>query len=318
MLGSSKHLDFAYLGNRWYRMVGDHRGLDPQTAPPMAGQSGRQELMSFNVPANDWRQDTPYYLPSGVQQAFPDDAYTIARRGEAFVFAVATAHTLPPFQPPGKATQMWGRIMAYKPGVGYRDAGAMPMEIIGDRSWRGTYDAVLDRFVIPAAYNDLVWVVIDGATGADLTRRGSGGAAATAGNHDFHVAGIVGDETSRTRYVYDHLKSELWSVNLDTFALVKLATLPEPAASGTATLKLAWHPDRRAVVLAANRMHAFEVDTGKLTSWDRQDGLATPQGRVPPSTIFFDPESRDLVTIGGIDWNGGVYSPFYWRIRITP
>src|SRR5204863_4941546 len=69
VLGVAKHLDFARLGGRWYKAAGDHPQLDGNTfgmptAFPVSLQGGRQEILSFSAAANDWREDTPYYLPA--------------------------------------------------------------------------------------------------------------------------------------------------------------------------------------------------------------------------------------------------------------
>src|SRR5205823_1107686 len=94
ILANSKHLDFVRFGNRWYKMAGDHAGtgspLDVPIPPPDA-QGGRQEILSFNVPANDWREDTPYYLPAsyGVQGGNPDDSAFLVTVGNEIWLATS-------------------------------------------------------------------------------------------------------------------------------------------------------------------------------------------------------------------------------------
>jgi len=336
-LGSSKHLDFARIGNRWYKMVGDHAAIESNPAQPMPApyttwppdtQDGRQEMMSVNFAANDWRKETTYYMASGVQQAFPDDAFTIARNGEAFVFVSATAQRTPPFQPAGKATQLWGRITAFNPATGtYRDVAPYPTNPDGswswgnNRAWRGTYDVQKDRLIIPVRRNELEWIVLDGATGADLTQRSSNGYPKEWGSHDFHSAGIVGDPTSRTRYVYDYWKHELYSVDLDTFALTLLTVLPEPAGQSGDIIRIVYHPVLKAVVVATSyskKLYLYEPAKNALTTLTRTDGFTNAAGDyVPPSTMEYDPDTGDIVSIGGIDWDG-MKSTVYWRLNVTP
>jgi sugar lactone lactonase YvrE len=80
-----------------------------------------------------------------------------------------------------------------------------------------------------------------------------------------------------------------------------------------------WQPDLQAVVIGGQRIYAYEVNTGKLTSWARPDGFVNGAGvYVPPATMFYDPDTRDVMSIGGIDWDTSMYSPVYWRLKITP
>jgi hypothetical protein len=313
VFGNSKHLDFARLSNRWYKMVGDHTAIDP--LGPVA-QSGRQEILSFNAAANDFRVDQMHYIwdPAQVQVSLPDDAFTIVRNDEAWVFV--STRTAQHAQPSGAAQQL-DKVMAWKPGRGWRVVRENLTEFRGNRAWRGMYDPVRDRFIIPALYNGLNWILI-GGDGSDQTQRSSTGAAYTYGNHSFSVAGIVPDLPKRVAYLYDHVTAELWSVNLDTLALTKLGSIPEPSANGQAAIKIAWHPDLRAVIIGATQLHAYEVDTGKRTTWARPDGFVNGIGHhVTTSTLFFDPDTRDIVSIGTLDWDTGMNPGTYWRLRIT-
>jgi hypothetical protein len=71
-------------------------------------------------------------------------------------------------------------------------------------------------------------------------------------------------------------------------------------------------------VVAANKLYAYEVDKNALTTWDRPDGFVNGIGkRVPTSTIFFDPDTRDIVSVGTIDWDTGIRSPNYWRLHLS-
>jgi hypothetical protein len=322
VLGISKHLDFARLPDptgqfRWYKLAGDHAGIDPATSPPMNYQDGRQEIISFRVGANDWRLDQHYYVadPNQVQFAFPDDAFAMVRGDEAYVINTVTTNATPPYQPQGAATQVYGRVMAWKPGRGWRDVCPIPLGLGGDAAWRGLYDAERDRFVIPVQIGGLAWILI-GGDGSDQTVRAPNGYPVTYGDHEFSNTGIVQD--GRKAYLYDPVTSEIWDVDLDTFSLTRLVKLPEPPANRASFFKIAWDPDLRAVVVGALKLYAYEVDTNRLTTWDRSDGFVNGNGtRVYPSTMFFDPETRDIVTIGGIDWDTGMKSPNYWRLHLS-
>lgn len=325
MLGNSKHLGFARIGNRWYKAFGDHAPTDrPIISDDMIVQGGQQEIYSFNVPANDWREDFPYYdpNPAHVQEAFPDDGFIIERKGEIWAFSGATNHkNTPPFTPPGYATQVWGRMMAWTPGGYWRDVAPMIGDMMSNRAWGGMYDPALDRFIVPSWRNYLVWTVFSGVDGSDQTKRTSAGVAYQFGNHDFHVAGMVADLANRKGYVYDHTKGELWQVDLDSIpaapTMRMVVTLPEPPQAAEGVAKLAWHPDLRAVIVVATKLHAYQPDTNQTTSWPRPDGFINGVGHyVPASTIFYDPDTHDIVSIGGIDWDTSIISPVYWRLSI--
>ena len=64
-------------------------------------------------------------------------------------------------QPTGAAQQV-DKLMAWKPGRGWRVVREHVNEYRGDRAWRGIHDPVQDRFIIPAYFNGLVWVLIGG------------------------------------------------------------------------------------------------------------------------------------------------------------
>ncbi len=105
------------------------------------------------------------------------------------------------------------------------------------------------------------------------------------------------------------------------------ANIPEPTNSNTqAAVKIAWHPDKRVVFMnLQTSMQAFEVDSSKLTSWERNkaryDGYMDAVGIfIPTSTCFFDPDTRDIISIGMEDFAAGGGNPTYygyWRLKIA-
>ena len=247
--------------------------------------------------------------------ALPDDAFTIARNDEAWLFVTARAGTVT--QVAGAATQVGDMIMAWKPGRGWRTVLKTPDQILGDNAWRGAYDPVRDRFLIPTTKNGFVWTII-GGNGTDQTLRSPSGAPQTQGNGLFWVSGLAVDLSRRKGYLYDHAKMEIWEADLDTLAIRQVAKLPDTPLTGTDSTRIIWHPDLRAVVVNAGKMHAFEVDTGKLTTWPRPDVYLNAKGnRVRSSTIIYDPDTSDVVAVGSIDWETGTIAQHYWRISIS-
>lgn len=326
VLGISKHLTFAYLNGRHYKVFGDHAGTDPQISAPMAGQGGRQEIYSFSLPANDWRQDQPYYIkdPAQIQFAFPDDGWACVRNDEVWVMCGATNYkTTPPFQPVGYAVQTWGHVLAWKPGKGWREVSTPPrtrMDMGGNTCWGALWDSQRDYMIVPVMKGGLIFDVIRCNDGVDLTPRSSLGTPAQYGNHDFHVAGMV--VRGRTAYCYDHTTCELWSIDADSIPgpprMTLVAVLPDTKQAGEGQAKIVYHPDTDSIVIAATRFHIYEPSGNKLTSMDRPDGFLNKNGkRILPSTIFYDPPTKDIVSVGGIDWDTAVNPGVFWRLHIS-
>jgi hypothetical protein len=184
----------------------------------------------------------------------------------------------------------------------------------GCRAWRAVFDPVRNRIIIPQGNGTAGWVVIDVATATYQYIDGGG-------DHWFVTAGLAADMVGRKIYLYDIIYSQLWSADMDSLYLTQVANIPEPAAQTQSAVKIAWNPDIRAVVMNLQvKTHAFEVDSGKLTSWPRQDGYRDLLGiYVPTSTVFFDPDTRDIISIGMEDFAaGGGNPPYYgyWRLNI--
>jgi hypothetical protein len=65
-------------------------------------------------------------------------------------------------------------------------------------------------------------------------------------------------------------------------------------------------------------MYAYEVDSNKLTVFNRPDGFVDSGGNyIAPSTSFYDPDTSDIVSIGGIDWFLNEYKSVYTRMHLT-
>jgi hypothetical protein len=165
--------------------------------------------------------------------------------------------------------------------------------------------------------------MISGA-GQDVSPRyGSSNALMDYGSVDFHSSGIVRD--GRTAYVFDQAHGSLYSFNLDQwpFALNKVLDLGAEAVYTDAGrgVTIVWHPELRAIVIGTifGKLYAYEVDSRKLTKWNRPDGFTNGLGHyVQPSTMFYDPDSRDIVSIGGIDWDTEIASINFWRLHVSP
>jgi hypothetical protein len=334
----SKNLDFAYVNGRWYKCAGDHQGIDANTP---GAQGGRQEILSFTVAANDWRQDTPYFLRSGmnlgnVQIALPDDGACVARNDEIWSFVserVAQLNTadwtasVRGSYGSDIVTQEMDKVGAWNVTTRqWRTGGPRPAEMRGDRLWRVLWDAQTDRFITPVSFDSGMFLIFD-KDGNDISPRGAGGDLHDYGSHDFHSAGILQD--GRNGYVYDVKFGVLYRFNLDQdltrgFPLTPVLTLPgetygqNPGEAGRG-INIVWHPGRRAIILLPHHRtgYAFDVDNGKLSVWDREDALVAGNGHyVHPSAAFYDPPTGDVVSIGTIDFDTGMVINNYWRLHL--
>ncbi len=339
VLGHAKNLDFARLGNRWYKMTGDHTAIDPNGP---SDQGGRQEILSFNAAANDWRMDQPYYIidRNQLQFAFPDDTFAVPVENEIWVFPGPTNHTLDPNAfvpgsghlwnwqvdtPSGRsATQIYGAIMAW-------NATTKLWRIVNQAAWptgqpwRGVYDPVKKRVIVPGSTGDgMVFFVYDAVTGNDITPKVG---ASYIGNRvipgGVHVAGMAVDWPNRTAYLVDIYDAKLYSINLDTFdvdfnARLVVDAWPETKQTGNqGAIKITWDPDVRAVVYAGSKLVAYQPDTNRITIWPRPDGYVNSAGNyVPTSTLFYDPDTRDVISIGTMNWDTGPSLGVYWRLTI--
>jgi hypothetical protein len=337
----SKHLDFARVSGRWFKCAGDHRRISQTDVPTLSAadantpdaQGGRQEIISVNFTANDWRLDQPYFLRSGMnlgdmQTALPDDAFCIERNGEIWSFISArvvnattddeTAAVRAGFGT-DIVTQDMQHIGAWNPATKrWRSIAPPPQEMLGDTAWRGIWDAQTDRFIIPTTKGLLV---LRGSDGADVSPRyGANNLLTFPYDVDIHSTGIVQD--GRTAYVYDQTHGALYSFNLDQspFVLTKVLDLPNVTYVGEGrVMTMAWNQDLRAVVIGGTgKLYAFEVDTRALTVWNRPDGFVNGMGTyISPSEMLYDPDTKDIVTMGTIDWDTGIVVPNYWRMHLS-
>jgi hypothetical protein len=340
VLGRSKNLDFARIGNRWYKTDGDHAAL---TQPSAASQDGRQERISFNAVANDWRLEANYYDTldvTPVQFAFPDDSFSVAVEDEIWFFPGPTANQIPanavvtnghvfkwfPAGVPNVAQQVYGAIMGWKPST-------KRWRIINDTAWptglpwRGIYDPVRKHVIVPGSTpNGAVFFVYDAVTGADITPKVGAdyiGNSVIAGG--IHVAGLAVDWPNRTAYVLDIYQAKLYSINLDDFDVRYsarfIADIPFPKQTGDqGAIKITWEPNVRAVIMAIGNvgLMGYQPDANALTVWTpRQDGFTNGAGvYVPSSTIFYDQDTAAVLSIGTMDWDTSLNPGVYWRLQI--
>lgn len=327
---SSKHLCFAYASGRWWKMCGDHARDDRDSDD---SNDGRQEIYSFRVLENDWRKDQNYYIydPSQVQQFQPDDAWCITRGDEIWVWRSVGVLTRPAVPPEGATaptaeqvydhicafntvTKRWRKVRAYLPTDDDWRSG---------RAWRGMYDAYTDRFLIPLEYNGLKVFEMRGSDGVEVSPRTATGALYIRTFADLYQ--WTPDPQTRFAYAMDWKTGEFYKINLDNFgSIVKIATFNDEAfrvvgpSTMTRGVRQCWHPGLRAVIVGGNYWNVYEVDTGVISQFPRADYFVGAQGKlIGTSDIFFDEPSGMVISIGGIDWDGGVAPNRYYKQAFT-
>ena len=325
----SKHLNFAYASGRWWKMCGDHVRDDVESP---TSQDGRQEIYSFTVGANDWRRDQRYYIydPAQVQMFQPDDAFCVSVSDtEIVVFRSTGVLNAPVYPLPGAtapaATQVHNAIMKYDTSTlrwsVLRYSGTTPPPVNpGDeyntgRAWYATYDAPTGRILVPCDASGLKVQEIRASDGLDISPRTASGVLY---NRTFrYLLGWAHDPDSRYAYAACWQRGELYRINLDSLSdIVLLMTLPNEtyaATPRTRRMKHIWHPGLRAVIIAGNQWNVYEVATQRLTQFERDDYFTGREGnRVYTSDCFYDAPSGKVISIGGIDWNGGTAPNRYY------
>lgn len=359
MFGSCKHIDFARVGGRWYKHAGDHTCIEPgNLALP---QDGNQETASMFFPTNDFRLETNYYLRNAAapdsqsQIALPDDGCVSSRNNEVWSFVSERVSQLSTAQVTAQARANRGDgvadpsiIKQEMEAIGAFDVTAKSWRVLtsprpnpmrGDRLWRMAYDPVRDFFFgVCANGGDMSFLQIDGATGNDISWYGTPPLLQKI-NFDFtglgpmncQVVGLSVDFVKRLVYFYDHFTCRLYNISIDGIRdrnqvptlIADLTTLGEiQNANDQSTYKSCFHPGVRAVCLNVQSFYTYQVDTGTLSKFARGDGFIGGDGHyVPSSTIFYDPDTQDLISIGGIDFEDlpftSVGNTVYWRHHLS-
>jgi hypothetical protein len=355
VFGSSKHLSTVNFDDEWHYIVfGDHphisaplplSAFEPFTGTlPETSAGGRQEIVRFKLAVAADGSVTcvaelvkGYYdpNPANLEFAFPDDGWARRRFKEVWRCCGSTNCHIPPPQPIGMATQVFGHVMANRlDGTGDHELGPTPRtraEMGGNSCWGALHDPATDRMIVPVERGGLIFFVMNGSDGADLTPRNSLGVPfirkVNGADLDLHVAGMAMDPRPGKRdwYCYDHTTTGLWTGKLDAILTAPaprlICMLPDAKQAAEGQAKIAWDDDHDGVLIAAKRMHFYEPDPNLLSSQDRPDGWASvtaPNAWVLPSTIFRDPLTKSFISLGGIDWSTNGYShPYFWQLHIA-
>lgn len=338
--GGCKHLDGAIYNGKWYQAAGDHTKIEPNTPD---AQDGRQEIVSLDVANNVFLLAFPYYRRNAAapdsesQVALPDDG-SIAFRppNQLWSFVSERVDSSSTALETGTARSNYGSdiVIQDMQSFGYLniDTGIWtvlgnrfsPNEMRGDRHWRSFYDAVYDVFFLPCyTGNGLVWAIIDAKTGLDLTWRPDNVTAQNWGNLDVKVCGLAVD--NRTAYLVDHQTAKLWKFDLDKVWNHDLSAgsfvldIPNQffPAGDQATFKICWHPQLRTVVMSLYNIYTYEVDTGVITQFPRVGYANSDNVWMYPSTIFYNPPTNEVVSIGSVDFDLGTKGTQYYRLTFS-
>lgn len=365
----AKQLYFAEYppaSGTWYKMGGDHNQV---SVPASSVQGGRQEIFKFVPSTNTFTRVQDYWLPgsssgngsqnpvagSTLQFSDPDDcAGCFVRGSEIWLTNSATNHAeqwatdqnTGTYTGSAYAFPMFEHLMAWTPSTTL-NAGTwrtiMPNlnEWRGDRCAHAYYDSFSDHIYFPCNVGgSLTWVVVDAATGTDLTLR-SGGVAFSWGLANVGLSGLAGDPATRIRYVVEtQYYTALMAMNLATDTTPSFVNspgfsgsppfleLPGLAVSGQSEVSILWHPVLRAIIVYANFVWVYEIDTGTLTRLNRTDGyFPRDYGSTDPvykdlftlaSAHFYDTVTNSVVNIGTIDFGTPqTFAGLYWRNTFT-
>lgn len=258
---------------------------------------------------------------STLQFSDPDDcAGCFVRGGEIWLTNSISNHAeeWAPDQSSGTYTgssyafPLLNHLMAWTPGATL-NSGTWRTVRINLTEWNGNqcaqcyYDSVSDYIYFPCASGgSLKWIVIRASDGADLTLRDPDGISFTWGLFNAKQAGMAGDPATRLRYVVEWQYTQsmyLMDITSTTDFRPTFAnspgfsgsppriSLPGFAVSGQSEVRIIWHPVLRAVIIYANYVWVYEIDTGTMTRIDRTDGY------YPRDHGSTDAQYKDLFTL---------------------
>jgi hypothetical protein len=331
----SKHLHFSRVGNRWYKVCGDHLR---QTADSWSIDGGRQEIYSFRPLDNDWRRDQEFWVRVNgqVQLHQPDDAFSVAVGNEIWVFVSVrnptneegTAVESAGYASGPHATPLAKSLMAWNPATGvWREIrgftamdqpGANPPELWrSGRAWFGTYDPQRNQIIIACNASGTKGYVVSTAPaneGMDISRRTAFGVVYNLVGENA-VGAWAKDPATNYMYGFGYLSGTLYRIDLSNWALTTVRVLPnESDGSGMPRRShVLWHDQLRAVVIAGRQWNVYEVDTGVLSQFPREDRIFDSDGTPCfSSTQFYDPEINAVCAVGCKTWVGSVKPPDLW------
>ena len=143
---------------------------------------------------------------------------------------------------------------------------------------------------------------------------------------DMHASGI--QQVGRDAYVYDQTHGALWKFNLDAplggtpagpqYQMIKVLDLPQCTFTGAGRgIQIVYHPVKNLMLIyeiMTPTGYALDLTANTLSTWQRTDGFINGVGTwVPPSYLLYDPDTQDVFSIGGIDWDTSMVCPNYWR-----
>lgn len=334
--GASKHTQWVELlfpdGTlRLVKACGDHACIERPIRGTMTNQGGQQTIVSLDPLTNRWRFEWPYYdpNPAHVQSQLPDDGFAMKRLNEVWVANCDTNSPLTQY-PAGIAKQLWRHWMPWSPDnpAGWRDVGPLQSLAVASRAWGGAWYAKRDVFFIPSYSGYLNWLMVDGKTGANLTKY-SGTSPLSYGSINAKTAGLAIDDVTGDCYFYDHATCNFYRTNCDALldskpAMQLVCTLPDFVQGGEGIAKIAFDPAQRIVyVNTGKRSHAYEIERNLLTSWDRLDGAVGVAGSfLAASGITYSQALKKFASVGWIDWGTSTTKGFvgksWWVTELIP
>lgn len=305
--GSTKHLDFAKVGSKWYKMCGDHAKLSTISPDP---QGGRQEILSLDLATNTWVREQEFFLPASfiMQLSTPDDAFCAYCPPTGEIFVWVSSRNNVSVAPPGSAIQNGTDVCAWNPVTKmWRAIAPTPISVRNGSAWDAVWVPEYNEFFIPA-YN--------GGSGGLWVRyalNGTTSVTGISGGPRVHIAGVA--LAPDALFTWDSDNNVIYRTDRVTLTSAVWGTLTQETPNKSDQSALSIFYVNGQVVCFGDKMHVMKNGV-EVVVQDRPDGYLNSGGQfIGAARGFVDGSS--IYKIGTIDFNLGSSHGFYWKIDVN-
>lgn len=290
---SGKHMRLTYnpTDGRIYFLGGDYGG-------PGGPQSGRNEVYSYSVKDNDWRQEWPYCGPAGsVQPSHPDQV------GWVYDTTRNIFWMLPGFQfrdggrcAAAGSRLVFGEIITFDPTTRSWTVPGIPMETtyVGVRLY-AQYDEKTDSIIRFYSHNGAAVATYDIKANSWMKKR------FPSGNATLGKEYTALDPAKRVIYVIEPVQAKLYRYDIDKQDLRAIADTP--TGSRYSWTMPVWDSVNRVLLFpqyfetSRIHLHAYHPDPN---TWERDITVNNPgTHNVGGTNAVFDPVQNVLLVMGG-------------------
>ncbi len=311
---AGKHMRLAHnpVNGRIYFLGGDYSG-------PMGYDSGRNEVYSYSIADDTWRQEHPYCGPSGsVQPSHPDEvgwAWDSSRK----IFWMVPGYMSGVVGDPCPQNLVIGKIMTFDPMTKAWTVPKRTLTGTGEAYKFASYDPVTDQIIrfafggqgFTAQHYDIktdtytTVVPVRTTNSVDVTD--------TRVNEEYHAIDVEG----RVIYVIEPVQGKLFAYHLETKSLEFLVDTPVKNPRIEDANKEPWPWDCAMPIWdSVNKVllwpHIRDFSTARITLyiydpytkiWEK-DTMIQPEGLpVRGNSAVFDPMANALLVLGGTSPN---------------